>query len=155
MVRKKMGGRGTSGIEDDFSYGRSTMNITRWAAVVASVLVLLAVGCRTAPRQIYEVDGAKVTASRALSIDEVEKAVKAAGISSGWQMIQRGPGNIEGVYTLRQHKAVVDIKYDTNSFSIKYKDSVDMRYDGKGISTHYNSWVQNLERAIRAHWGSL
>ena len=131
------------------------MQITKWAAVFASVVVLLTVGCRTVPRQIYEVNGAKVTATRAVTIDEVEKAIRAGGISAGWQMIPRGPGNMEGVYTVRQHKAVVDIKYDTSAFSIKYKDSVDMRYDGTGISYHYNDWVQNLERAIRAHWGSL
>ncbi len=130
------------------------MNHSALKVLMLAIAVML-VGCRTAPRAMYEVERVQVVASRALSMDEVEKAVRAGGISAGWQMVSRGPGNMEGIYVQRQHRAVVNITYDTTGFSIKYKDSVDMRYDGTGISVYYNTWVQNLERGIRANWGSL
>jgi hypothetical protein len=123
--------------------------------VLMLAIAVMLVGCRTAPRAVYEVERVQVVASRALSMDEVEKAIRAGGISAGWQMVTRGPGNMEGIYVLREHRAVVSVAFDTTAFSIKYKDSVNMRFDGTGVSVHYNNWVQSLERGIRAQWGSL
>jgi len=122
---------------------------------------------------MYVVERAPIVAARALSMAEVEKGIRAGGASAGWVMITREPGNIEGTYTQQQSIAVVAVTYDITSFSIKYKDSVNLRYDAGGaataaarsagsptssrpgggsdqISVHYNAWVQSLERSIRA-----
>ena len=47
---------------------------------------------------------------------------------------------------------ILDITYDTSSFSINYKDSVNLDYDAqeKTIHSNYNGWIRNLEKAIRA-----
>jgi len=65
-------------------------------------------------------------------------------------MVPRSPGKVEGVLALRTHRAVVDIDYDTKVYSIKYKDSVNLDYDGKTIHKNYNGWVENLDRAIKS-----
>jgi glyceraldehyde-3-phosphate dehydrogenase/erythrose-4-phosphate dehydrogenase len=113
------------------------------------VLLLLLAACRT-PTPVYNVTSAPVVANKALSSADVQKVILQAGTGLGWQMIQRGPGSIEGVLVLREHRAVVDIKYSAKSYSITYKDSEKLNYDGTNIHPNYNSWIQNLDRAIRA-----
>ena len=121
--------------------------------ILLPAIVLLLVGCRIAP--IYEVPQAQLMTSRAVSMVDVERAIRTAGASLGWQMMQRAPGNVEGILILRELRAVVDIKYDTRYYSIKYKDSSGLSYNGTSIHTNYNGWVQNLERAIRAQVSAL
>jgi len=116
-------------------------------------IALLMVGCRTAP--IFEVQNNPIVASRAVSMSEVEQTIRQAGASLGWQMLPRGSGSIEGTLTLREHRAVVDIKYDTKSYSIKYKDSSNLNYDGSTIHANYNGWVQRLDNTIRARLTGL
>jgi hypothetical protein len=51
--------------------------------------------------------------------------------------------------------AVVDVNYSTRSYSITYKDSTELQYDGKSIHQNYNGWVQNLDKGIRAQLSAL
>lgn len=116
-------------------------------------MALLAVGCRTSP--VYDVNQAQIVASRPVSMTEVEQTIRQAGASLGWQMVPKGPGNIEGTLILRDHRAVVDIRYDTTTYSIKYKDSSNLNYDGTNIHSNYNGWVQRLDNTIRARLTGL
>ena len=118
-----------------------------WKLVVP-VAILLLVGCRTA--DLYNVQGAPVAGTKALSLADVEMAIKRAGAGLGWQIVPRAPGKAEGILVLRDHRAVVDITYDTKAYSIVYKDSSNLQYDGKMIHSNYNGWIQNLDKAIRA-----
>ena len=115
-----------------------------WKFLIPVVVVLL-VGCRTA--DLYNVQGAP-GASKAVSMADVEQAIRRAGNGLGWQIVPQGPGKAEGILVLREHRAVVDITYDTKSYSIMYKDSSNLNYDGKTIHSNYNGWIQNLDKAI-------
>jgi len=131
------------------------MLTTRWAAVVASVLVLLAVGCRGSV-PIYNVTDTPVTASKLNpSLDEIGKAIQRAGIALGWQMKETKPGHILGTLSTRNRVAVVDVNYSVKSYSIKYKDSSAFNYDGQKIQGTYNSLIQNLDKGIRAQLSVL
>ena len=131
------------------------MRITRWAAVGASVLVLIAVGCRGVV-PVYNVTGAPVAASKANpSLDEVSKAILRAGATLGWQMKEIKPGYMVGSLNIRKHVAVVDVNYSVKSYSIQYKDSTELGYDGGNIHPNYNGWIQNLDKAIRAQLSNL
>ena len=122
--------------------------------ILVPAIALLVVGCR-ASTPVYDVQSAPIVASRALSMTEVEQSIRVAGAGLGWQMVPRGAGSVEGTLLLRTHRAVVDIKYDTKSYSIKYKDSSNLQYDGSTIHSNYNGWIQNLERAIRGAVSAL
>ena len=115
-----------------------------WKLVIAVVVLL--VGCRTA--DLYNVQNAP-GASKAVSMADVETAIRRAGHGLGWQIVPQGPGKAEGTLVLRDHLAVVDITYDIKSYSIRYKDSSNLQYDGKTIHSNYNGWIQNLDKAIR------
>jgi hypothetical protein len=126
------------------------MRVTQWAAIVVSAGVLLAAGCRT-PTPVYNVTNAPVVGSKANpSADEVGKAIQRAGATLGWQMKPVKPGNMLGTLVLRKHVAVVDINYNASSYSINYKDSTELNYDGQNIHPNYNGWIQNLDKAIKA-----
>jgi hypothetical protein len=121
--------------------------------ILVPAIALMVVGCRVAP--VYEVQQAPVTSARAASVADVERAIRTAGAGLGWQMVPRGPGNLEGILILREHRAVVDIKFDSKTYSIKYKDSSNLGYDGSTIHSNYNGWVQRLDQGIRAQLSAL
>jgi hypothetical protein len=81
---------------------------------------------------------------------DVEKAIVRAGSALGWKMQPVRPGVMVGTLTLRTHTAIVDVTYDTRTYNINYKDSVDLNYDGTNIHRNYNGWIQNLDKGIRA-----
>lgn len=122
--------------------------------VVILLVAGLALGaCRSAP--IYNVSTATMATPQGAALEQVADAIKRAGITKGWQMIEKGPGEIEGRLNLRTHVAVVTITFDTQQFSIAYKDSANLKYDGSTIHKNYNSWVQNLEKAILAQTAGI
>lgn len=105
-------------------------------------------GCRS--NAVYNVeDAAVVTSVEKFSEKDVQKAIMRAGGSLGWVMKQNGPGKLVGTLTLRKHVAVVDIDYSTKSYSIRYKDSQNLDYDGTNIHSNYNGWVQRLHNNIQ------
>ena len=79
----------------------------------------------------------------------------AAGTGLGWMMKEVEPGHIVATLALRSHIAKVDIKYDKKSYSITYKDSENLNYNGKSIHSNYNGWIQNLNRSIQAQLSNL
>ena len=122
--------------------------------IVILLVAGLALGsCRSAP--VYNVSSATMATSPNATQEQVADVIKRTGISKGWQMIDKGPSEIEGRLNLRSHLAVVSITFDTKQFSIFYKDSSDLKYDGTTIHKNYNGWVQNLEQAILAQTSGL
>lgn len=115
--------------------------------------VIFAAGCRTAP--VYSVDNAAVGASGKHTTSDVGKAIIRAGNSLGWQMKKVSPGKIIGTLHLRKHMAQVEITYNSKAYSINYKDSAELHYDGSTIHSNYNGWVQNLNRSILTQFNTM
>jgi len=114
---------------------------------ITSLLLLLA-GCRSNP--VFNITDAPIEIDGKHSSTDIKKAIIRAGAGLGWQMKAKKSGHIEGTLYLRKHVAVVDINYTKKSYNITYKSSENLNYDGKNIHKNYNSWVQNLNRAIQA-----
>jgi hypothetical protein len=125
------------------------------ATTFAILIISLALfSCRSAP--VYNVNNADVTAGvDNVSSEQVRKAIKVAGGGLGWVIKDAGPGKLEGTLNLRTHVAKVEIPYSTKSYSILYKDSINLNYDGSNIHSNYNGWVQNLHKAIQVQLGQL
>jgi len=113
---------------------------------IALLSLFVLTGCRTA--SVYNVDNSVIQANTSSS--KVYAAIKNAGLSKGWIITKVSPGLAMGTINLRSHKAVVEIPYTNKSFSIKYKNSLNLKYDSTKNEIHknYNGWVQNLENAI-------
>lgn len=127
-------------------------------AIALKLIVILVAGiavasCRTSP--IYNVQSSTMSTSTSATLADVTRTIKQAGAGLGWQMMEKGPGHIEGKLLLRKHMALVDIQFDTKTFSIMYLDSSNLDYNGTLIHSNYNGWIQNLERAILAQTSAL
>ncbi len=122
--------------------------------IAISLSVAVLAGCRS--ENVYNVEDATIVASvDKLSAKDVRKAIIRAGAGLGWAIKDNGAGKLIGTLSLRKHLAVVDIDYSTKSYSIHYKDSQELGYDGTTIHKNYNSWVQNLQRAIQTELNLL
>jgi hypothetical protein len=125
-----------------------------WSGVLVACVVLAAVvGCRGGG-QIYQVKDAPVQTAtgKEPSMEDVQKAIIAAGAGLGWQMAVAKPGEIIGTLNVRSHQAVVSIPYTVKSYSILYKDSSNLKYDADKQTIHenYSAWIQRLDGAIRS-----
>ncbi|MCW8846341.1 MAG: hypothetical protein OQK99_10930 [Gammaproteobacteria bacterium] len=116
--------------------------------LVLVVLLLSLAGCnRTLP--VLNINEHQV----AISADQdgeavIKSAILAGGAAKGWRMTESEPGHIQADITVRQHMASVDIFYDDHSYSIAYKDSQNLMYDGNKIHRNYNKWITLLDQQI-------
>ena len=82
---------------------------------------------------------------------QVGKAIVDAGIGLRWIMVVTKPGQIVATQNARSHTAIVDIAYDTKTYSMTYKDSVNLNYNAEKQTIHeaYSGWIRNLDNAIK------
>ena len=120
--------------------------------LVACLAVVIVTGCRGAG-QIYNVKEAPIATStgKELTLDQVGKAIMDAGIGLRWIMVVTKPGQIVATQNARSHTAIVDIAYDTKTYSMTYKDSVNLNYNAEKQTIHeaYSGWIRNLDNAIK------
>ena len=123
---------------------RKSLKIT--SLLLIASFAITACGTRT----IYNVPVTKIHAKS--SSETVYRAIRNAGISLGWKIRKIKPGVAEGKLALRSHVAVVRISYNKSSYSIRYVQSTNLKYNPKKQTIHsnYNGWIQNLEKAIDA-----
>src|SRR5439155_23014054 len=125
-----------------------------WAGTMNSLLMLMVLAltllgaCRTAP--IYALNEAPVPAfAKQATMNDVRAAIMRAGARLGWQMTETGPGVISARIALRTHTASADVKYNTRTYSIVYRDSTNLEATSGTIHKNYNGWIENLDREIR------
>ena len=84
----------------------------------AALLILLVASCRQAT--ILNVENMSLNASPTATMEDVESAIKRAGVGLGWQVSTISPGLLEARLPIRAHLAVTAIRFDTQTFSITY-----------------------------------
>ncbi|MEX1994577.1 MAG: hypothetical protein WD929_07945 [Steroidobacteraceae bacterium] len=79
-------------------------------------------------------------------LDKIQRAIIAGCAQRGWQCRATKPGEIRAVLHVRQHMAEARIAFNTESFSITYVNSTELRYNAAKNTIHrkYNLWVTNL-----------
>jgi hypothetical protein len=133
-----------------FSRGRSPGIFIRDLALFLALGLLVAACARTLP--VYNVtDAPVITASgQSPSLDQVRGAIVTACRAKGWIVDARQEGHITATANVRKHIAVVDIFYSAQRYTISYKDSEVLLYDGEKIHRNYNKWILLLEQKINA-----
>jgi hypothetical protein len=118
--------------------------------LAALALAVALAGCNSVP--ILNVNQSPITnaAGKPLSRDQVRAAIVRAGASLGWQMKDENPNVLTGSIALRTHSAVIEIPYSANSYSVKYRSSMNLDEKDGNIHKNYNGWIQNLQRGINA-----
>ena len=88
------------------------------------------------------------------TLDDVQRAIiMGAGKAGSWSASDTTPGRMKLTLMMRAHVAIVEVTYDTQSYSIRYADSTNLNYKKEGngeeiIQPHYNAWVQKLKISI-------
>jgi len=131
------------------------MRIVVKLLLISIVGLFVLTGCRTT--NLYNITDNPVEVKKGTTDEQVYRAIKAAGSNLGWIITKVKPGLAKGQLNLRGNMAVVDIPYNTRTYSIKYKESVGLNYDVSKQTIHknYNGWVQNLDNAIRIQLNNL
>lgn len=128
------------------------MKRIRSGILFACVVLVAVMGCRGGG-PIYNVKDAPITTAtgKEMTLEQVTKAIVEAGAGLTWTMAIVKPGQIVGTLNLRSHTAVVDITYNTKTYDITYKNSVNLKYNAEKNTIHenYRGWVMNLDNAIK------
>jgi hypothetical protein len=124
---------------------------------VTIIATLMLVGCRATVPVQNVVKASYGSASYAnagkLTLNDYEKAINRAGTYRKWVSKPVVPGHIEATNVIRtKHTVAVDIFFNTETFSIDYKRSTNLKWNptSRTIHPHYNSWVKLLEADIKA-----
>lgn len=111
------------------------------------VLVLAVLGCRTAA--VHNVPRTAITVPSTVTMAELSEVIWSASRREGWRVREVQPGRAHAEKTLRTHRALVAIDYDTSGFSITLLEADNLLYDGRGIHKAYNQWAMALEKSIQ------
>lgn len=120
----------------------------RLMACLLGLVILFSAGCRSAT--VYNPAPVTLTSATRGADTVLRDKIVAAGQSRGWTMQPEMPGLIVATYQKGIHQAVVDITYTPGGYSIAYRSSQNLKYDGTRIHPAYNAWVKELETAINS-----
>jgi len=97
---------------------------------------------------------------KTLSTGDVKAAIARAAASLQWSVVDADANQLTATLFVRnKHTVIATITYSGNSFSIIYKDSINMKYGVSNgtpvIHPFYNKWILSLANAIRMEMQKL
>ncbi len=78
----------------------------------------------------------------------VGAAVDRALAARNWVVTERRPGETDATLIGSEFRADITVRYTASSYSVVYRDSEGLDYDGAKIHRHYNNWLNNLRISI-------
>lgn len=140
------------------------MQMIRTSMLLAILLCITGTAHARASVPIMNLENnAIVTSSgKELTLEAIAQAIRAAGASQPypWTASGESPGVVQLTTLVRgKHTVVVNVTFDTRTYSINYVSSIDMNYKVKNgkelIHPFYNNWVQELRQGIDAELNKL
>jgi hypothetical protein len=124
--------------------------------IVFISIILLLGGCAKT-RPIYDVERAEIFtgSGKEPSQTQVRKAIVQAVVSKTWRIKEIDSGHIEASLSKKSKVARITIRYNTNYYSIIYKNSSQLLYNEGRIHRRYNSWIKGLQITIDGHLAQL
>lgn len=119
-------------------------------ALLSALLATQAQAHNVAPIGNFEGQQAPIASGQPASVAQIKAALTAAGSALGWQVVSTGANEMVATINVRgKHSVSTRISIEPGMYSIQYKDSTGMNYDGTRINPHYNTWVRNLSESAR------
>ena len=131
------------------------MSFNKLALITLLASILTLAGCGSADPVLNFTNSPVVASADKKNMDDIKRGIILAGSRIGWQMRLLKPGTIIATSFRRGRMAKVEITYTTSTYSITYKDSSNLQYDGSTIHGTYNKWVTHLHRSIRANLSKM
>jgi hypothetical protein len=82
------------------------------------------------------------------SAEDVGPAIERALAARNWVVTARRPGELDASLIGAEFRANINIPYSATSYSLRYRDSEGLDYDGANIHRHYHNWMINLQVSI-------
>jgi len=102
------------------------------------------------------VDAPIVTSSgKTPTSNQIEQAFTNAAHYKGWSVKPDGKGALIASIHVRRHYAEIAMTHTDSTYSITYRNSKVLLYDGKKIHRNYNKWVKLLDRKFRENLNKL
>lgn len=124
--------------------------------LVASVFVLLVAlcGCGMKSKFVLKpidspiaIDVATINPN--VTDAKIKQIITEVCMRRGWKIDQATDSTIQASLNHQgKEMATVDIFYSKQKIEIKYKNSINLHYDGTKIHRSYNRWVKNLQTDI-------
>lgn len=90
-----------------------------------------------------------------LSLSQVQSGIRRAMRRKQWIGKNLGPGHMEGKLLVRKHKLYVNIKFNTRSYHVTYKKSMNLSEqktdEGIRVHAHVNKWMRQLSNYISVY----
>jgi hypothetical protein len=93
--------------------------------------------------------------AQGLPLEQIEGAIIDAAQGRGWRLERVASGHLMATQRVPNVEAVIDIRFNQQSYEIQHKSSIGMSAENGTIHSRYNSWVQYLERDIDARLAAL
>lgn len=126
----------------------------RIAAVLG--ILLIAAACT---KPIYKVEASSYGwgPQKGVTLAQMRSTIEKTARDLGWELSDVRPGSFTAKrdWGARKHNVVVAVVYNEKNFSIRYKDSVNMSYDGSSIHHTYNDMVSTLKDHIKTNVSTL
>ncbi len=131
------------------------MKVFKAILFVFALIMSSAAFARAAVPIIDLLDQPADTASgKALTVEQLQQTIRIAALGRNWSVTPQANGKIQASLSWNnKHMIAVEIICKENSYSIVYKDSINMKYEifsGQPvIHPFYNDRVGELRRAIQ------
>ena len=132
--------------------------MTRTSSRIMTVLGILLVSA-ACTRPIHQVEASSYGwgPKKGVTLAQMQKTIEKTARDLEWQLsdVKTGSFTARRDWGANKHNIVVDVLYDEKSFSIRYKNSKNMSYDGDSIHHTYNDMVSTLEDHIKKNISTL
>ena len=118
----------------------------RTVVMTLLIVTLASLGCRTA--RVHNVPRKAITVPSTVTTTELSEVIWSGARREGWRVREVQPGRAHAEKTLRTHRALVAIDYDTQGFAITLLEADNLLYDGQDVHKAYNLWAAALEKSI-------
>lgn len=111
-------------------------------------LIMLATGCaKRVP--IQDFDRSPIPQVSAKMTDEkIRNAIVRGGSSIGWRVIPEDGRSLVATLDKGKTMLAMDITFTQKEYSLKYRNSINLKAEDGKIHSSYLRWVRNLQRAI-------
>ncbi|RJF37410.1 hypothetical protein [Pseudoalteromonas gelatinilytica] len=120
------------------------------AAFALLTLLTLSACSTSVPIRNFDANPVPQMVSGKHDLESIKTNILKACMKLGWTCRSDTEGQILGKLDIRKHQLRVDITFNEQEYSIDYKDSINLDYNGKKIHRQYINWVTNLMRNIDA-----
>jgi hypothetical protein len=127
------------------------MPVNKFAFIALCISIFAFAGCGSGDIVLNYNNSPIVAKSGQKNLKSIRRAIMLAGTRVGWQMKEKGNGQMVATKFSRGFMAQVNISYTTESYAITYKDSSNLKYNGQTIHPRYNKWVADLNSAIKTN----